>query len=1068
MRSEHEQTTTESLTPLQHAQRDENPWSALSPALIERTIAGMPYPIAALDRRGVIVAVNDAWRRFARENGAPALAETSVGMDYLATCRSATGPFSAGAREAMQGIQSVLEGERPLFTLEYPCPSLEEQRWFLLHVTPLPVDHGGAIVSHIEIPRRRTEEERARALAIEAEARAKAEADARQLSQLQAVTDTALTHWELPALESALMERVQQVMAVDYVWLMLATEDGRELIMRATRGPELAHPEHLRIQVGQGLMGRIALNREPLVVDDLSAAEVAYPEFARRGGIRSFAGAPLFAAGRLVGALSIGSKQPRHFTPEDVDFLRLAGDRIALALERARLDEIAQRARAEAEARASQLAAVVEAISDPLIVFDRDGNILLQNAADRSLLGLASDAPRSRTLRERGEKLGLTDLQGQPLSMAQWPTMRILRGETIHGPHIIDVRFHGADGREVVASAGGAPIRDARGDIVGGVLIARDITERQRLARELEERLNQLAVIIESISDGLVVFDREGHILLQNAADRALMGLSPSAPAPRTLRARGEMLRLSDLEGQPMPMAQWAAVRVLRGEVLHGADVLDVMFHRADGSKAVVSLSGGPIRDANGTIIAGVLATRDITARRAMEQRTRDLLDALLAMAEALVSPAAPEVSAPGADLVTRRLAELTRNALGCERISIVALEPADLVMRAIVRLGWPPEEEQWWYRESTRYHLSALIPPSLIARLREGESVLINRAPPWSAASTADGAKLLVTPLRTGAQLIGALALDFGDTPHTYTAEEIAVAQAVGRLAALVLERDRLTREREEAIASEMASRQIQERMDEFIATATHDLRSPLAAGKLAVQVARRRIERLLSAAVSGEGEDAAARTAAIRSNLEVIEGSMNRLSRLVDRLMDVSRVRAGKLRLELEPHDLRPIVRRAVEEQHLLEPNRPLRVRLPSRPVTVLIDADRASQVITNLLTNALRYAPGDSPIDITLRITGRQARLSVRDRGPGIRREEQADIWERFNQAERGKSTAAKSGGLGLGLYISREIIRLHGGQIGVRSAPGQGSTFWFTLPLVAGAESPDDAETTAPTE
>lgn len=914
---------------LQSAKRETNPWSALSPALIESTIAGMPYPIAALDRRGVILAVNEAWRRFARENGAPALADTSVGLDYLATCRRATGAFSQGAREALAGIQSVLEGERPLFTLEYPCPSPEEQRWFLLHATPLPTGQGGAIVSHIEIPRRRSEEERAQALAIEAEARAKAEADARRLSQLQAVTDTALTHWELPALEPALMERIQQVMAVDYVWLMLATEDGRELTMRAARGPEIASPERLRIRIGQGLMGRIAMSREPLIVDDLSAVEVAYPEFARRGEIRSFAGAPLFTADHLVGALSVGSKQPRHFTPDDVDFLRLAGDRIALALERARLDEVAQRARAEAETRA-----------------------------------------------------------------------------------------------------------------------------------------NELAVIVESISDGLVVIDREGNILLQNAADRAFMGLTPGAPAPRTLRERGERLRLSDLQGQPLPMTQWAAFRVLRGETLQDPHTMDVVFHRADGREAVASLSGSPLRDGQGNIIGGVLVTRDVTERRAAESRTRSLLVALLAMAEALVSPAAPAVDTPGMDPAARRLAELTRDALGCERISIVALESADLVMRPVVRLGWSPEEEQQWYRESTRYRLSALIPPSLIAQLCEGEIVLLDRAPPWSAASAADGAKLLITPLRAGAQLIGALALDFGDRPHTYTDAEISLAGAVGKLATLVLERDRLLREREEAIASEMASRQIQERMDEFLATATHDLRSPLAAGKLAIQIARRRIERLLAAAASGE--DATARAAAIRSNLEIIEGSMNRLSQLVDRLMDVSRVRAGKLHIQMEPRDLRPIVRRAVEEQRLLEPDRALRLRLPTRPVTVLADADRISQVGANLLTNALRYAPGDSPIDVTLRVTRREARLSVRDRGPGIRPEEQAGIWERFKQTERGQATAAKSGGMGLGLYISREIIRLHGGRIGMRSVPGQGSTFWFTLPLTADADSPTHSETATPAE
>lgn len=1033
------------------------PWRTFAPALVEELIAALPYSIAALDRQGVIIATNEAWRRFAHENGASALADSSTGQNYLDVCRHATGPFADGASEALRGIQAVLDGSLPLFTLEYPCPSPTQQRWFLLHVTPLPVERGGAIVSHIDIPRRRSEEESAQELASETEARAKAEATAKRLNQLQIVTDTALSHWELPALESALMERIQQVMAVDYVWLMRTTEDGRELVMRATRGPEIAGLSQAHAQVGQGLMGRIAISREPLVVDDLDTVDVAYREFVERGGIRSLAGAPLLAADRLVGVLSIGSKQPRHFTPEDVDFLRLIGDRIALALEHARLDDSAQRAHAEAEARANQLAAVVEAITDPLVVFDREGNILFQNTADRALLGLAPDAPNPRTTRERAEIVPLFDLQEEPVPLAQRPSSRILRGETLRGQQEQDFLIHTPDGRTVVASASGSPIRDAEGNLTGGALVIRDVTARRSLERELTERANELAVIVESISDALVVIDREGNILFQNAADRAFMGLASDAPGPRTLHERGETLRLSDLQGRPLPRARWGAVRVLQGETLQGPDILDVTFQRADGSEVVASISGGPIRDARGNIVGGVLVTRDVTERRKAERHTQTLLEALLAMAEALVSPETPVIDASGVDPVARHLAELTRDALGCKRISISTLESEELWMHAVARMGWPPEDEQRWFREAWSFRLTDLIPPPLVARLRAGETILSPPSAPWSTAPDSGEHKILVAPLRVRGELIGALGLDYGDAPHTYTSVEMSLAGAVGKLAALVLERDRLLREREAAIASELAARQVKERMDEFLAMATHDLRSPITAGKLAASIARRRIERQITENAASGAEFP---VTAIRSNLEIIEGSMNRLVQLVNRLMDVSRVRAGKLSLELEPCDLARIVRQAVEEQRLLAPGRPLRLSLPSSgAVMALADADRVGQVVTNFLTNAVRYAPGESPIEITLRVAGHDARLSVRDRGPGIPAEEQVGIWERFQQAEQGKA-AAKSGGLGIGLYISREIVHLHGGEIGVLSAPGRGSTFWFMLPLIdQGADGGD---------
>ncbi len=907
-----------------------NPWRAFSPPLVEEMVTSLPYSIAALDRHGVIVSTNEAWRRFASENGAPELADSSVGLDYLEICRRATGPFAEGSYQAMIGIQSVLDGSCRLFTLEYPCPSPTEQRWFLMLVTQLPAEQGGAIVSHIPLSKSESERERAQRLTVEAEARTKAETTARALSQLQMVTDVALGAHALPDLESALMGRIRQVMAVDTVWITLVTEDGRELALHATQEGGVEAGVEMHTPIGQGVMGRVAASREPLVVNDLTADEMAQSETIKRGEIRSFAGAPLLAAGQLIGVLGIGSKQPRHFTPEEVDFLRLVSDRIALALEQARLYTIAQRARAEAETRAKQLAVVVESISDPFFVFDGEGVILFQNAADRAFLGLAPDAPGPRTIWERGEVLRLSDLQGHLLQGTQWPVSRVLRGETLTGRQITDLLFQTLDGREVVASVSGSPIRDAQGKIIGGVLSMRDVTER-----------------------------------------------------------------------------------------------------------------------------------------RAIERRTRELLEAMLAMAEALVEPELRAIDMPGANLVARRLAELTCNVLGCERISISALESDELWVRAIVRVGWTPQEEERWYREARQYRLADVATDAQIAELRAGNVVVIARPTPWSTAPVPGEPQILIAPLRTESGLTGTLSIDFGDQPHIYTTDEMSVAHAVGRFVALVLEREHLLREREEAIAGELASRKVKKRMDEFLAMATHDLRTPVAAAKLGVQVARRRIELELAAVPDAEAR-AALPVTAIQTHLRLIEESMGRLVHLVDRLMDVSRVRAGKLELRLERHDLRDIIRQVVEEQRLLAPDRSLRLRLPARPVVTLADADRIGQVATNFLTNALRYAPGQSPIDIGLRVTGRHARLSVRDRGSGIRLEEQAGIWERFQQAEQGKATAATSGGLGIGLYISREIIQLHGGQTGVRSIPGQGSTFWFTLPLAPDAGESTSPASVAPTE
>jgi signal transduction histidine kinase len=115
------------------------------------------------------------------------------------------------------------------------------------------------------------------------------------------------------------------------------------------------------------------------------------------------------------------------------------------------------------------------------------------------------------------------------------------------------------------------------------------------------------------------------------------------------------------------------------------------------------------------------------------------------------------------------------------------------------------------------------------------------------------------------------------------------------------------------------------------------------------------------------------------------------------------------------------------------------------------VWADAERIGQVVTNFLTNALKYSPEDRPVGVGLRMSGGWARVSVRDAGPGIALDEQERIWQRFQRIEGIEVQSGTSVGLGLGLYIARTAIERHRGQIGVSSAPGKGSTFWFALPV-----------------
>jgi signal transduction histidine kinase len=138
-------------------------------------------------------------------------------------------------------------------------------------------------------------------------------------------------------------------------------------------------------------------------------------------------------------------------------------------------------------------------------------------------------------------------------------------------------------------------------------------------------------------------------------------------------------------------------------------------------------------------------------------------------------------------------------------------------------------------------------------------------------------------------------------------------------------------------------------------------------------------------------------------------------------------------------------------VEEQRYPIPLRPIRLALPpGETMPVLADADRIRQVVINYVTNALKFAPPDRPIEVGARREGGQARVWVRDEGPGVGQDDQERIWERGYQVGVAQHSGSRIG-LGLGLYISRSLIEGHWGQVGVESVPGQGATFWFTLPL-----------------
>jgi signal transduction histidine kinase len=308
---------------------------------------------------------------------------------------------------------------------------------------------------------------------------------------------------------------------------------------------------------------------------------------------------------------------------------------------------------------------------------------------------------------------------------------------------------------------------------------------------------------------------------------------------------------------------------------------------------------------------------------------------------------------------------------------------------------------------------------------------------------------------MNIGGRLIGVLALDHGGQAHIFTQAEKQLAQAVAEMAALVLEREKLFYERAEVQASEISLRETNRLMDDFIGIAGHELRTPLTTVKAGVQLVQRNLQRLVQAnQASYTREELTQRLQSTRMLLERVENQANIQNRLIHDLLDFSRIQKNRLELHLGPLNMVQLVQTSVENQRLLEPERVIDLDLGGvSSAMVNGDADRLGQVITNMLSNALKYSEADKPVEVSLTVRYRDTCIQVRDYGPGIPKEMQARIWDRFYRVP-GIETKSGSGiGLGLGLHISRTLVELHGGKVGLESMVGEGTTFWFTLPLIA---------------
>lgn len=563
--------------------------------------------------------------------------------------------------------------------------------------------------------------------------------------------------------------------------------------------------------------------------------------------------------------------------------------------------------------------------------------------------------------------------------------------------------------------------------------------ERRQLETELRHSQTLLQSLIDHAPAIILAKDLDGRYLIVNRRLATMLGCEPSEVVGRTVQ---------DL----FPPAIAAAMSANDQEVLRTGLPLEVEESLpVDGELHTQLAVLFPIVDAAGATTAVGLVAPDITERTRIE----------LALRQALENERAARVASERAAVRIARLQALTaalseartpaqvaevviahvRADLGASSSTVRLADPAQHTLDLLMSEGLPPELLARWAQTP----LETSTPITTVAQTGEPLFFESREALSTDYPSVVDVAASLgieasaIVPLRVEGRTIGSLSLTFSE-PRSFDLDDRSFVAALAGLSAQAIERARLYTAAQEAV----------EARDTFLAVASHDLRAPLTVLLGQVQLLERQAARL--------GQDVQ-----IGHRAQQIAEQARRLSRMMDMLLDLARIQVGKLTIDVAPLDLAQLALRVVAEMQLTVADP---VSVTSRHTIVVTGADeplpvqgdglRLEQVLCNLIDNAIKYSPSGGPVYVQLSREAGQAQVAVIDEGIGISPVALPHLFSRYYRAPRQAAHSIR--GLGIGLYVVREIVTLHHGEVLVTSVEGVGSTFTVVLPLLEDVPRP----------
>jgi PAS domain S-box-containing protein len=535
---------------------------------------------------------------------------------------------------------------------------------------------------------------------------------------------------------------------------------------------------------------------------------------------------------------------------------------------------------------------------------------------------------------------------------------------------------------------------------------------RYRAERALRKSDVWRFAVLRSLGDAVIAADADGRVKFMNPLAQALTGWKEPEALGKPLEEVFKMVRLIERR-----TGVWK-------------DITSYSLIAKDGSERSIDAELTPICDANNTPMGIVCVFRDVSARKRLLDRQRLMVTATGEVTSSLdraivLTRITSLIARSFADWCTIHL----RDACGAIRIAAVAHQHEAKDAAAQECVG------------ATVHDDAAIEVRKVIQRANSMLcSNITNDDWPINAlgiqsrlASGLTAASAIVVPLTSYGQCFGALTIVSERRDRLFSKRDIGFMEELGRRVSHGIDNSQTYAD----------ARRAARMRGDALAVVSHDLRNPLASISL-------HADQLLRTPVAPNQER-------ILKNANAIQENAQRMIRLIDDLLDVGRIDSGRLSIELQRHRTTALVSEVFLTFETLASQRSINLVIATLPdLELLCDRERILQVLSNLIGNALEFSPANYDVVISGEVRGAMFQFSVSDRAGGIAADQVAHVFERYWQAPK-----AVRRGSGLGLYISREIVEAHGGQIGVDVTPGEGSTFYFTIPLAANTPEQDPA-------